>query len=27
VKKSSPSPDRHRLAPIGENGVENGSPH
>ncbi|KAF9695737.1 hypothetical protein EKO04_006050 [Ascochyta lentis] len=25
VKKSSPSPDRHRLAPLGENGL--GSPH
>lgn len=25
VKKSSPVPDRHRLAPVGENGLENGS--
>ncbi|KAL1604671.1 hypothetical protein SLS59_003866 [Nothophoma quercina] len=27
VKKSSPAPDRHRLAPIEENGFANGSPH
>lgn len=27
VKKSSPSPDRHRLAPVGENGFGNGSSH